>query len=38
LCSFLNGDPKSSLYANYDGQVWGGGYANAVIGGVRINW
>jgi len=27
-----------TLYANYDGQVWGDGYANAVIGGVRISW
>ena len=27
-----------ALYVNYDAQVWGGGYNNAVIGGLRMSW
>ena len=27
-----------TLYVEYNGQVWGGGYDNAAIGGVRVTW
>ena len=27
-----------AFYADYNGQIWGGGHDNAVIGGVRVSW